>query len=1788
MFRRIRLSLLFPVVFVVAGLCVPLARSAQQTQPRVLKSTPQILESKTVVRTVAVRNMPNANLPGIMRHIMGTQNYTQEQQAQLRDKLIRSGHMRPASQFIIPLLQKQFYKAPAVIDRDLQTAIRGKALPRIQPYGFGNPTESFDGLGVSTSGGDGCAPPDTNAAAGDATTNQVVEIVNCAGGAGQGTFAVYSKTGTLLVGPVALGSLWTSGVCNTNGFGDNVVDYDQLANRWVISQFAGSGVPTDECVAVSTSDDATGTYNVYDFSVAPGNFADYPKIAVWPDAYYLTTNEFNGSGSAFLGVNFVALDRAQMLAGAPTAQMVEFGPSAQTALAYSVLPADLDGLNAPPAGAPELFANYVSPALFSGAPYALEIWQLSVNWANPGSSTLTGPTEVDVNAFNDGICGFSRACIPEPSPGEAVDSLGDRLMFRLAYRVTADGVQHLVANHTVGSGTPSNPPAGIRWYELQLPSGSIDPTQITVAQQGTYLPADGNSRWMGSIAMDQSGDIALGYSVSGPSLDPSIAYTGRLAGDPAGQMTQPEATILTGTGVQESTANRWGDYSSMVMDPSDDCTFWYAQEYYQTSGSFAWSTHLASFKFPSCTSGPTGTLSGTVTDAGTGNPIAGASISLNPSGITTTTDSSGNYSVTVPVNTYTVTASDFGYITQNNSETISDGVTTTDNFALTLAPLQTVSGAVTDGTPSGHTYPLYGEIKVTASSGGQVADVWANPQTGAYSVNLPADGSTTYTFNVTAYLNGYNTGTANVGPLNGAGSTTQNFPLTVGASCSAPGYAIVPLGEDFEGGVPPTGWSVTNNVSGSPIVWATNAFWNDQNYTGGSGIAATADSNNAASLFGYEGTYDTALVTPEIQVSSLPANPMVTFVLNYQEYSGNEALDVDVSGDGGNTWTNLAHINTNQGSLYSLPGVSEQVPLTVPGGATQIEVRWRYYNLISGFDWYAQIDNVAIGGCAPISGGLVQGQVTDQNTGTGLVGAGVTDNATPPDSTTTFKNAADTNLPVGYYMLFSQTNAADVITASDGGYSSNSQTLNVAPDSVNLLNLPLGAAMLNGSPGSFNLHVMVNNQVNQTFTINNTGTAAGNFSFLTYDFAPPSIAHVIGGPLQLQQCKFLSPLSLVNRANRDPGCSDSFTRVAPDDAPWTNIANYPTPIMDNSAVQDPGSGKIYSFGGYDGSANTNAAYVFDPNAGTWTQLANMPAALEKPTGAFINGKIYVANGWDSSGNPAASLEVYDPSSNTWTTDPSTNPSPQGGGSVAVVLNNQMYVIGGCNASTCGSTAVVVFNPATDSWSSSAAQYPIQDSWESCGAVNGEIYCAGGSAAAETPNTYVYDPTANTWTQLASIPVAAGGLWGSGYTATSQGLLISGGVTDNFATVTNEGFMYSPASNTWTTLPNSNNTVYRGASACGFYKIGGSTGGFAPVPNSEVLPGNNVCGTSPIPWLTINPMTGSVPMGGSTPVQFTFDGTGQQEFTTSQAFVQMASNTPYPAQQVDLTVTWDPQPIDLVVTASGNLGTVLQGSNVVYTVTVTNQAGTNQGSASQTMLTYNLPAGVTDIVNNGPGTCTTTNGVVSCGFGTLATSGSVTETFVITPANTGTLTSTFTASAREPEVSGANPVASVSTTVLGLADVSVASYVVSPTSVTVGSTATFKFMVKNAGPDTATGVTAVAPLPAGLTFKSASSGCTNNGGVVTCNFGSINSGSSATASITVTANSVGAPNQIVTLATQSVDPKVSNNTSMVTLRVVPAPVQSGSGSGGGGEGLLVLAGLAGLLGALRLRKRRSVQ
>jgi hypothetical protein len=454
-------------------------------------------------------------------------------------------------------------------------------------------TVNVDGVGNGFTGPQGtfsvnAAPPDTNGAVGP---NHYVQTVNT-------DYAVFNKSGGVVFGPVTINTLWSGfgGLCQTDNDGDPTVRYDRLADRWVIQQFAVTGAngvatPFLECFAVSTSGDPTGTFNRYSFNYA--NFPDYPKMSVWPDAYYLTVNQFNAAGTTFLGSNVAALNRSAMLAGQPATSVSFNAPTTVS----SLLASDLDSATPPPAGEPNQLLSLGASA------NTLAAFKFHVDFTTPASSTFTGPTTLAVNAFTD-ACGASGTCVPQSGTTTQLDSLGDRLMFRLAYRNFGDH-EALVASHSVTNGSSD----GVRWYELRMSGGSP-----TIFQQGTYAP-DATLRWMPSIALDQSGDIALGFSASSSSLHPGIRYTGRLPGDAAGTMGQGEATVITGAGSQTAGLTRWGDYSALTVDPADNCTFWYTNQYIPANGSFNWRTRIGSFKFPSCGGAPANDFSISVTPA---------------------------------------------------------------------------------------------------------------------------------------------------------------------------------------------------------------------------------------------------------------------------------------------------------------------------------------------------------------------------------------------------------------------------------------------------------------------------------------------------------------------------------------------------------------------------------------------------------------------------------------------------------------------------------------------------------------------------------------------------------------------------------------------------------------------------------------------------------------------------------------------------------------------------------------------------------------------------------------------------------------------------------------------------------------------------------------------------------------------------------------------------------------------------------------------------------------------
>lgn len=441
-------------------------------------------------------------------------------------------------------------------------------------------------------------PPDINGDIGfDQSGNRIfIQYINS-------IWAVFDVNGNRIHGPFAGNSFWAGfgGYCQNNNDGDPVVLYDDYAGRWFFSQFSiNQGV---QCVAVSTTSNPLGPYHRYAFVVTPGGSNDYPKLGVWADgssgsagqsAYTFTLRDFGGSGGSF-SVSAGVMERDKMLIGA-AAKFVKFSnPCTGTNCMEGQLPPHLDGPT-PPAGTCPTFWAAVDAA-YDDSPFANDGYRnhsLCVNWANTAASTyIEGPLVAAGSNFDRFLGNGFGACISPVRNGESLDCLANFTMYRAQYRWFGS-YGSVVVNSTVDAGSDR---AGIRWAELRSNDGD---TAWYRQQDGTFAPADGLERWMGSIAQDGSGNIALGYSVAGSALFPAIRYTSRAAGDPAGTMPGGEVSCVEGTGAQTSSGSRWGDYSSMSVDPSDDCTFWYTQEYYEVTGSYDFNTRICSFKLAGC------------------------------------------------------------------------------------------------------------------------------------------------------------------------------------------------------------------------------------------------------------------------------------------------------------------------------------------------------------------------------------------------------------------------------------------------------------------------------------------------------------------------------------------------------------------------------------------------------------------------------------------------------------------------------------------------------------------------------------------------------------------------------------------------------------------------------------------------------------------------------------------------------------------------------------------------------------------------------------------------------------------------------------------------------------------------------------------------------------------------------------------------------------------------------------------------------------------------------------
>jgi hypothetical protein len=774
-----------------------------------------------------------------------------------------------------------------------------------------SPAASFDGLSNQdnfNAYGAYASNPDTD---GDVGPNHYVQFVNR-------LVRVYDKAGTPLTAPFKLSSLWISAnltdPCATSDGIYPTVLYDSLADRWLLSVSARQyfpDAPFYQCIAISKSGDPAGEYVVYTFNMPGVEIPDAPKLGVWPDAYYMTTNQFTSAGGP-RGAAFLAFERSVMVAGerAPLPRMLwrPLPEGCPSCAVRGVLPSDLDGLTPPPAGAPNVFARVLANE-FGDPVDGLRLWNVSANF-DTMTLTITERAEspVAVAAFDprdpDGM-----ADIEQPAPAtaaHALDSVSDRLMYRLAYRNFGTH-QSLVVNHTVNVGTGvslETHQAGVRYYELRNAGGPGG--AFSVNEQATFAP-DTDNRWMGSAAQDHQGNLAIGYSVSSLTTFPSIRYAGRLATDPPNGLFQGEATLVAGTGVQLSTDNRWGSYSRMAIDPVDDCTFWYTNEYYsaasQATNPAGWLTHIGNFKFAECTPAAKGSLAIAVTNCLTGEPFAGARVFIGGT-LYGVTDAAGNFNAALAPGTYTVSVQSPGFGTVSGTATVTNGDTATLTLCLTGAPvIGSIEPALTgESCAPANSAPDPGErvtynLMLANSGQGSTSDLVVTllPGPGVTSPSapqsygvVPPGGSATrpFSFTTNGACGTFITATVRLTD-GGVDHGTRTFTFALG-----PTEAILGASETFDGVAPPAlppGWTAARTGGTAAIDWATTTAF----FTSGPNSVATGSVATVAS---------TTLTSPVFTIGD--AGGTVTFRNNFffQPLLDGGSLEISINGGPFTEW----------------------------------------------------------------------------------------------------------------------------------------------------------------------------------------------------------------------------------------------------------------------------------------------------------------------------------------------------------------------------------------------------------------------------------------------------------------------------------------------------------------------------------------------------------------------------------------------------------------------------------------------------------------------------------------------------------------------------------------------------------------------------------------------------------------------------------------------------------------------------------------------------------------------
>jgi uncharacterized repeat protein (TIGR01451 family) len=1657
------------------------------------------------------------------------------------------------------------------------------------------PINSFEALGRTGGWGNGY-PPDPS---GDVGPNHYIQGINTA-------LAIYDKTGNLMAGPFSFNTFMSQGqfgnLCDTANFGDPIILYDTFEDRWIVTDFAfqldaSNNVksPSMQCFAVSkTGDPVAGGWNYYSITRTDG-MNDYPKLGVWTDGIYMSANMFSFGAGSYQGTIVWAFNKAQMYAGAATAQIAEFNVGSGD---FTLMPSNARlQTGTPPPGTPNYFLsswNYLN---------ALTAYKFKVDWNKISLSSFTGPEVISA--------GSSWPDAATPAAGQSgttqtLDTLGIRAMMQNHYS-NINGVESLWMPHTVRRVNTTGA-AAPRWYQVNVTGGTVAPN---LPQAATWDP-DGNNnihRFMPSLAVDRMGNMAIGYTASGTAMFPSIRYAGRLATDPVNTFSQLEQTLFAGTGSQ-TTYNRWGDYTHMTLDP-DGCTFWYTNEYLTATGT-TYRTRVGSFKFNQCTPVGNGSLEGTVT--ANGNPLSGVTVTLGSR--TATTDSNGFYAFpTLPAGTYpNATASKSGFTSHSvNTIVISENGTATRNFTLTNSQ---ASGCLVDTTQSDFQNGIPTSVDLNGSPGNvtllnaeginqQNTDVstsgfgFSNTTWFMQSFTPSATGTITKAEvqmfcsacsgtapNVTISIRNTTSGLPSGADLvaatvpfttsNSSSGFVANFatPVTLtggvqyaivvrttAAMTGTPAY-VVSESNPYAGGrratssnsggswAFPTGNANSNNDIGFKVTMKTGFA------ASGNFVSGIKDANPASGTTPTWGTLSWNATTPastniqfQVAASNNPAGPFT--------YVGPNGTASTFFTSGGS----LAQFNGSRYLRYraTFTGTSTATPTLADATVCFENGTQTVTNLV------AQAASGTFGGTTTFSATLTASgsplsghTVSFTRNGTG-VGSATTD----ASGVATLSNVSLAGVNAGSYPngVGASFAASGLLTGSTG---TAALTVNKAGQSITfgtLANKTFGDANFTVSAtASSGLAVSFSASGNCTMTgstVSITGAGSCTITASQAGNTNYEAATSVERTFSIAKAATTTTVTANNAAyNGSPrGGTASVTGAG-----GLNQSLTVTYTGRNGTTYGPSTTAPTNVGDYTASASYDESsnHLGSSNSKDYS----ITKANQTITFATLSNKTYGDADFTVSATASSGLAVsFSASGNCTVTDNTvsitgagscTITASQGGDSNYNAASNVERTFSIAKAAATVTLSNLSYTYDGTAKSATASTNPgglnVNITYNVASAVSSNPTDAGSYTVTATIDDPNYAGTASGTLVIAK---ASATVNVTGYTGTYDGNAhgatgsASGVQSEDLSGLLDLGASYTNAPGgtaNWTFAGNNNYNSANGSVQIAIAKAASviTWSNPADIDQGTALSSTQLNASANTPGsFSYNPASGTVLPAGTHTLNVDFTPTDATNFNGSSASVSINVN----AVAAALSITNVPE------------GTTFDlGKIYSYTVSVSNTGGSSAGGV---VVSYPLPAGLSyNSVTASQGNCSfsSATNTVTCQLGTIA--GGASASFVLKVKSRQEGTYSPTASYTSNVGTGSATAAQV--TIVKYANLAVTK-VDSVDPIYVGQQTTYTMTVKNLGPiNSATGTALTDTLPSGMVFVSATATQgslvtppVDSGGIVTANLGTLALNATATVTVTVKATQAGTLVNTATVSSSEVDSNTSNNTVTQSTTVLPA-------------------------------------